>query len=220
VGTIGRISYPSQGRIGKLSELFALLAGSVDAALPVKFVSTLAQLNGVGMTAAVPAGTLAVLTADDSGLAAGAQFALNPDGKWRLSGTCTALNVDTFVTAITSLVNVRVLRGAQAWNAVTSSLLVFTSATGAYSAITVAKTIHGTGTVGGGIAVAATHTVAVAFPVGSFAAEPKNIIVTAASTRLTCAAVSRTKDAFSLQLSNFSNGAAPSGIKYYWTAIA
>lgn len=220
MGQIGRITYPSSGRIGKLSELFALLAGSVDAALPVKFVDTLSELNGIGMTESTPSGTVATLAADDSGLAAGAQFVLNPDGKWRLTGASTALNIDTFVSALASLPNVRVLRGAQVWNAVTSSLMVFTSTGGAYDDVTLSKTIHGTGTVATAIAVGATHTVAVAFPAGSFTETPKNIIVTADSTRLTCTAVTRTKDGFSLQLSNWSTGATPTGIAYYWTAIA
>lgn len=217
---VGRITYPSSGRIGKLSELFAVLAGSVDAALPVKFAATLAELNSIGMTESTPPGTLAVLTADDSGLAAGAEFVLTPDGKWKLHGSCYALNVDTFVSALASRANVRVLPGALAWNGVTSSLAVFTSAGGAYISTTQSKMVHGTGKISASIAAGTTSSVPIAFPNGSFSSTPSNIVVTARSSRLTGAAVSRTKDGFSLQLSNWSSGSVSSGIDYYWTAIS
>ena len=217
---IGRITYPSTGRIGKLSELFGILAGSVDAALPVKFVPTLAALNAIGMTEATPAGTIATLSANNGGLAGGATFVLGDDGRWELSGACTALNVDTFVTTIASLPNVYCMAGAQAWNMATASLAVFTSAAGLYQTQTLSQMKHGSGTAAAAIAVGGTFTAAITFPPQTFAAEPKNIIVTTDSSRLTCAAVTRTKDGFTLTLSNWSNGASPTNVKYYWTAIA
>lgn len=220
MATIGRITYPSTGRIGKLSELFGIFATSIDAALPVKFVATLGELNAIGMTAATPAGTIATLSANGNGLAAGATFVLGADGKWKLSGSCTALNVDTFVAELATYANVRVLAGASVWDMVTASLAVFTTAGGAYISTTASKMIHGSGTAAAAIAVSGTFTVAVAYPSGSFAAIPKNVVVTTDSSRLTCAAVARTKDGFTLTLSNWSNGASPANVSYWWSAIA
>lgn len=134
MGKVGLITYPDSGPIGKLADLFATFAGSINTALPVKFVATLPALNAIGLspTALLP-GTLAVLTADDSGLAAGAQFTMHPDGKWRLVGACTALNVATFVTALTTLTNIKTLAGATCWNSSTSNMVVFNSTAGANS---------------------------------------------------------------------------------------
>lgn len=217
---IGRISFRDSGPIGKLRDLFADFAGNIDAALTVKFVATLSALNGIGLTEDTPAGTLATLSANDSGLAAGATFILTPDGKWKLMGSTTALNVDTFVSALASYPNVRVLRGSQLYDVATLGLKVFTSEAGAYASLAGTKTLHGSGTITGAIAVGATASAAIAFPASSFAAMPSNIIVTTESTRLTAAAVTRTKDGFTVQLTNWSNGSQAAGAKYYWTAIA
>lgn len=220
MGQVGRITYPDSGPIGKLGDLFANLAGSVDAALPVKFVATLAALNAIGLTDDTPAGTIAVLDADDSGLAAGAQFILNPNAQWLLSGTCTALNVDTFVAALQSNANVRVQPGAMAWNAVTAGMVAFTTTQGLYSAITLSKQVSGAGTLTQPIAAGDTFSVAVAFPAGSFPNAVSNVLVSCESPRLTPAVVTPTKDGFTLQFGNWSGGASPASVPYRWTAFA
>ncbi|MGN6324502.1 hypothetical protein [Pseudolysinimonas sp.] len=215
-----RVKFVGPTPIGKLLDLFATLANTVDGALPVKFVDTLAELNAIGLTDATRAGTLATLAADSSGLAAGASFVLKPDGKWYLTGACTALNVDTFVAALSTNANIKTLPGAVAWNMVTSNLVGFSSTAGAYGAIALSKQVSGTGTVPGAIAVGSGYTTPIVFPVGSFAALPSNIIVTCDNGRLLGSAVTRTKDGFTLQLYNWSNGTQDAGTTYYWTAIA
>jgi len=135
-GTAGLITYPTSGRIGKLSDLLAAFAASVNTALPVKFASTLAAVNALQLDAGtLPAGTLAILTADDSGLAAGAEFIMNPDGKWRLSGSASANNVATFVTALSTNTNVLTLPGTTVYDLSTATLSVFTSTAGAMSTV-------------------------------------------------------------------------------------
>jgi hypothetical protein len=220
MGTVGLISYPDSGPIGSLGSLFASFAGSVHQALPVKFVDTLAKLNGTSLSSTLPAGTLAMLTADHSGLSGGAQFAMHADGKWRLIGTCTALNVSTFVSALSTYTNIKTAVGATAWDGARSSMVVFTSIGGANSVISAGKTVSGSGSTATSIAAGGSLFIPVAFPSGSFQATPSNILVTANSSRPTCAAVSRTKDGFSLQLSNWSTGSLSAGTGYTWTAWA
>lgn len=221
MGKVGLITYPDSGPIGKLADLFATFAGSINTALPVKFVPTLAALNAMGLSvSSLPAGTLAILTADDSGLSAGAQFSMHPDGKWRLIGACTALNVATFVTSLTANTNIKTLAGATCWNASTSGMVVFTSTGGANSAVTTAAKASGSGLTTSALAPGTSLAVPTSFPAGAFNQTPSNILVTADNSRATCAPMVRTKDGFSLQISNWSNGAIPAGTPFYWTAFA
>jgi hypothetical protein len=123
------------------------------------------------------------------------------------------------VTALTSLNSVRVLPGAQVWDAVTDALVVFTTAAGAYISTTATKIIHGAGTMPSPLAISGTFSVAVAFPTDSFATEPSNVVVTVASSRLNPAALTTTKDGFTVNISNWSNAIAPA-VDYKWSATA
>jgi hypothetical protein len=221
MGTVGLISYPDSGPIGSLADLFATFAGSINQALPVKFVATLSALNAISMNASsLPMGTLATLTADDSGLAAGAQFAMHPDGDWRLIGSCNANNVATFVTAIITYTNIKTLPGATCWNATSSSMVIFTSTSGTNAAITTSASAKGAGTTTAAIAVSGTLTIPTSFPAGTFSAVPSQVLLTADSGRLTCAAITRTSTGFIASFSNWSNGALATGTEYTWTAWA
>ncbi|MBG6106631.1 hypothetical protein [Frigoribacterium sp. CG_9.8] len=218
---VGIITYPSSGPIGRLTDLFATFAGSINQALPVKFVPTLAALNAISLNAdSLPAGTLAVLIADDSGLSAGAQFTMHPDGKWRLIGTCTAINVTTFITALSTYTKIKTLAGATCWNAVTSSMVVFTSTAGAYAAITSVKMASGSGVTASSIAPGQTLAIPITYVSSTFTQVPSNVIATADNSRPTLAANSRTKDGFNLWIANWSGGALAAGVTYTWTAFA
>lgn len=201
--------------IDDLEVTLQLVATSAENAFPVKTVATLSTLNGMTGTL-YPDGTLAVLTAVDSGLNVGATFR-RVGGKWVLSGGAQVSAVGTFTSALASFANLQSGIGSTFWDATALSSGMWTSTAGAYKSLATKTIVTGSGAqVAVSINGASNH--AITFPVGSFTAPPSAVFTNTGSGRLTTAVNSITATGFTMNVNNWSN-AKSSATTFYWTAI-
>ena len=223
MGQVGIITYPDGGsnKIGQLAQLFANLAASVNQALPVKFVTTLTQLNTMQLDPnALPAGTLAILTAQDSTLYPGAHFFLDPGGTWQLTGTATTSNLAAFVTALGGFSHIATNGGGVIYDSATGAayLFIVSGTKGLHQNLVQASSYRGTVTGLPKITKGTSITKAVTFPAGTFTAAPEQIIITPNSSRLTIATTGVTATGFTANISNWSNADNGAGSMFTYTA--
>lgn len=124
------IAYPdSLTNLGNLAGLFAGLAQSVDDALPVVRVSTIQSLNVVARTAAIQFG---VISADQSGMWAGATFVQAGTNGWRLISPIAIDDYPTFKAALDACPNVDTMPGVTFRLNPGNNACMFTDADGGY----------------------------------------------------------------------------------------
>lgn len=129
----GLINYPDlDSKIDNLNSVLALMASSINNAMPVKPAATLSQLNGMSGSA-YPDGTVAVLTATSGGLTQGALFTRIGTGWNLVSGTqCDAT---AFAASLASLTALYTMPGATFYNTVNGEFGIWQNASGGYRTI-------------------------------------------------------------------------------------
>jgi hypothetical protein len=111
---------------------------SIEEKLPLQFAATLSEISAMSGPLH-PAGQVVILTADNSGVKAGAQFA-RAAGKWWFTGGQVA-NIDLFLGALGS--NLGTQPGASFYDIGDAQPKVFISGTGAWR-VTAPAPVHAT----------------------------------------------------------------------------
>lgn len=123
--SIYKFDIPDDTVAAELDTIVASAVQSIEDNLPYRYAATIAALNAMTGTM-YPNGMQATLTADDTGLKAGATF-IRSGGKW-LFNTGTTSSLSTFVAALTA--NIGTTQGASFYDIAGAVTRVFIDTAG------------------------------------------------------------------------------------------